>query len=79
MVDANTDLQHPCTLGREQIIDRIMGLNPTAPLPFLQRFSDSGLRDYLDHLSLAQSPRGRDSSWVRRNETPAILWRESPE
>ena len=79
MIDVGTELHHPGTHAREQVIDRIMSLNPTAPLGFLERFGDAGLRDYLDHLIVANAPRGRDSSWIRRNDTPAIVWREPAE
>lgn len=60
-------------LTREQVIDRILAINPTAAPDFLNRFGAEHLRLYLDHLVSAQQPRGRDARWVRPRETPAIV------
>ncbi len=59
--------------SREQVIDWILTLNPTASRAFLDRFEARPLAMYLDHLMAAQSPRGRSARWVRPNETPAIV------
>ena len=60
-------------LTREQVVSRIMNLNPTAGADFLQRFERGPLSDYLDRLSAAKSPRG--SAWIRRGSEPAIVTR----
>lgn len=65
----------PAALGlsKTQLIDQIMSLNPTATTAFLDAFQESGLRNYLDHLLALQTPRGRDATWTRRADTPAIV------
>lgn len=56
-------------LTREQVVDRIITINPTATADFLNRFQDQSLELYLERLS---SSMRRGASWVRRGETPAI-------
>jgi hypothetical protein len=46
-------------LTREQLLDRIMTLNPTATSEFLSRFGDHDLDEYLARLTAAQAARGR--------------------
>lgn len=60
-------------LTREQVVDRIMTINPTAAPDFLARFKSQPLRNYLDHLLSAQQPRGRHSGWLRPGDSPAIM------
>jgi len=63
-------------LSREQVMERIMSINPTATVHFLGRFADRALRGYLDHLSMVQEPRGRCCQpWVRPGDSPAIVVR----
>jgi len=64
-------------LTREQMVERILDLNKSATNDFLDRFEDPPLRNYLDHLIAASSPRGAQSRWIRRGDTPAIVSRES--
>lgn len=59
-----------CAQGR--LIDSIIELNPTASPQFLRSFSASALASYLDHLALAQEPRGT-KPWVRHTGQPAIV------
>lgn len=66
-----------CGLTHGQIVERIMRLNPTATLEFLKPFSTPRLRDYMDHLVTAKSPRGRGSHWARRDDSPAVTSCES--
>ncbi|QOJ01486.1 MAG: hypothetical protein HRU70_13725 [Phycisphaeraceae bacterium] len=67
-------------LGREQVIERILGINPTASSLFLSSFEDDQLRAYLEHLVVMMAPRGpRSAGWVRRGETPAIVSAEPEE
>lgn len=63
-------------LRREQLVDRIVGMNPSATPSFLLRFDEDRLEEYLSHLQAAAEPRG--SRWVRPASTPAIVWHEPP-
>jgi hypothetical protein len=65
-------LETDLSLSREQLIDRIQTLNPTASAEYLARFTEGDLNLYLDHLSAAFEPRGRLARWRRRGETRAI-------
>ena len=70
---SETDSSHFGRLTREQVVDRIMSLNPTARPDFLRGFQRGSLFDYLARLDTAKSPRG--SGWVRRGDSPAIVTR----
>lgn len=59
-------------LSGEQVIDRILELNPTASPAFLGQFDAESLRTYLEHLLSARQPRGERSRWVRPAGTRAI-------
>jgi len=63
-------------LTREQVVDRIISINPTASVEFLGRFQDGALGHYLDHLIATSAPRGRHARWLRHAETPAIVGHE---
>lgn len=71
------DQAAPGRLSREQTIDHILSINPSAGRRFLEQFEDRRLGDYLERLVAAGSPRGREASWVRAGDTPAIQsrWR----
>ncbi len=60
-------------LTREQVVERIISLNATASVEFLAGFNDEELRAYLDHLQVAQFPRG--GRWSRPGGSPAIVSR----
>ncbi len=60
-------------LSREQVVDQILTINPSAGRGFLEQFGADGLGDYLDRLINASSPRGGESRFVRRGDTPAIV------
>jgi hypothetical protein len=64
-------------LTREQVVDRIISINPTATAQFLERFTESSLGMYLDHLIVASGPRGGHSRWLRPGDSPAIMGRPS--
>jgi hypothetical protein len=64
-------------LTRQQTVERILEINPTATSTFLERFDDRPLKQYLDHLVAASSPRGASARWVRPGDSPAIVTRES--
>lgn len=59
--------------NREAAITRIIDLNPSATAEFLSQFSTEQLGLYLEHLLSVQGPRGRESGWTRRGDTPAIV------
>jgi len=65
------------SLSRSQIMLQILELNPTATPSFLMRFDNANLAEYLEHLAMSTSPRGRESTWVRRGLTRAIVCCES--
>ena len=64
-------------LTREQVVDRIITINPTATAEFLDHFKEDSLSKYLDHLISAAGPRGPQSRWVRPGDSPAIWGRIS--
>lgn len=64
-------------MSREQVIDRIVTINTSATAAFLDRFGTASLHRYLEHLDVASGPRGRNSSWQRPGDSPAIVTYES--
>lgn len=64
-------------LTREQVVDRILALNPTASTEYLSGFPETSLTVYLEHLVVTSGPRGRHAIWVRPGDSPAIMGRES--
>ena len=64
-------------LTHGQVVERIMRLNASATLEFLAPFATPMLRDYMDHLITSREPRGGNSPWARRADSPAILSSES--
>ncbi len=64
-------------LTREQVVTRIIEINPTATSDFLASFSERSLGRYLDHLVVATGPRGGQSRWQRPDDIPAIMSRVS--
>jgi hypothetical protein len=70
--------QHQCMegsymLSKQQLMNGITELNPTADLGWLDTFDEPALRLYLDHLQVTIEPRG--TSWLRTHETTAIVCR----
>lgn len=59
-------------LTREQVVDRIIQINPTASIEFLAAFDDLPLRRYLDRLADLSGQRGRSAVWVRPADQHAI-------
>ncbi|MCC6660311.1 MAG: hypothetical protein IT437_05440 [Phycisphaerales bacterium] len=66
----------PSRLTREQVVDRIMHLNPTAGHEFLRDFEEDELSLYLERLTAATRPRGRFARWERR-PGPGISTRQA--
>lgn len=62
-------------LRREQLVAHIRGINGTADTDWLNGFNDEQLALYLEHLQQTLEPRGRASRWIRRGDTPGIVWR----
>ena len=60
------------SMSREQMVDRILSINPSATLEFLDQFESEDLHMYLRHLLNAQEPRGPLARWARPNDAPAI-------
>ena len=61
-------------LSRNQIVERILGMNPSATADFLARFDLSALAHYLDHLVAASMPRGRTARWIRPEGCCGVSW-----
>jgi hypothetical protein len=64
-------------LTREQVLGRIIEINPTATRQFLDQFGKEALGRYLNHLEVASEPRSRRVAWDRPGDAPAIMCRES--
>jgi len=64
-------------LTREQVVTRIIEINPTATRQFLDQFGKEALGRYLNHLVSASEPRGREAVWERPGDSPAIMQRNS--
>jgi hypothetical protein len=65
------------TLGRSQIIDRILGFNPSASVEFLMGFDDRALALYLEHLHAKLELDDPRRPWRRPGDTAAIRWCEA--
>ena len=61
-------------LTKNQVIDAICRLNPTAPIDWLSSFDLTALRRYYEHLLITLEPRGT-RGWVRMAGTPAAITR----
>ncbi|TVQ30595.1 MAG: hypothetical protein EA376_12080 [Phycisphaeraceae bacterium] len=73
--DTDADRMSP-SLSREQLVDRIRRVNPTATPSRLEGFTVDALRLYLDHLAVTLTPRAAGAGWLRPGDTPAIMTRE---
>ncbi|MAY73941.1 MAG: hypothetical protein CMJ31_04305 [Phycisphaerae bacterium] len=60
-------------ISREDMIERLLELNPSVTLEFLEQFPDERLEHYLARLTTARRPRGPEAIWVRRPESSAIV------
>lgn len=65
------------SLTRQQLMDQIMTLNPSATVGYLATFSDQALDRYFEHLQRTTEPRGGTSRWVRPNDSRAIVSRSA--
>ena len=61
-------------LTKNQVIDAISRLNPTAPINWLAGFDLASLRRYYEHLLITLEPRG-SRGWVRDNGSRAVVTR----
>ena len=66
----------PPHLVREQLVSRILAMNPSVDVTFLDQFPTDNLCSYHDRLARARRPRGRDSRWLRVPETRAVTMHE---
>ncbi len=66
----------PAALTREQVVDEIISVNPSATAEFLDQFDDELLNKYLDHLRFTALPRCGKSPWNRPGDAPAIMVRK---
>ena len=62
-------------LTKNQVIDSISRLNPTAPINWLAGFDLASLRKYYEHLLITLEPRG-SRGWVRDNGSRAVVTRK---
>ncbi|GAB5495922.1 MAG: hypothetical protein Phyf2KO_10020 [Phycisphaerales bacterium] len=65
------------SLVRPQVIARIIDRNPTASAAFLEQFTDTQLRFYLDHLCTVDTPRGSAQPWNRPGDAPTVIYARS--
>jgi len=70
----HTNWKETTMLTKNQVIDAICRLNPTAPIAWLSSFDLSALRRYYEHLLITLEPRGT-RGWVRMSDTPAVITR----
>jgi hypothetical protein len=63
-------------LTQQQLIDRIIDMNPTASSAFLSCFTVEQLWAYLEHLDSASRPRGRHSRRICPEGMTAVCWSE---
>lgn len=64
-------------LDKNRIIELIQATNKSSNREWLEQFDCDDLRLYLDHLDMTLEPRGGQSSWTRRGDTPAVVWRKA--
>jgi hypothetical protein len=57
---------------RARLMNQILEFNPTASPDFLAQFAPGELAEYLDHLTAAAMPRGRDARRIRPEGTPCV-------
>ncbi|MDP7006526.1 MAG: hypothetical protein QF718_09995 [Phycisphaerales bacterium] len=62
-------------LTKNQVIEAISRINPTASIHWLASFDLTSLRRYYEHLLLTLEPRG-SRGWIRTNDSPAIVTRQ---
>jgi hypothetical protein len=58
------------------LIASICEINPSASAEWLMRFTESDLREYLNHLQLTLGP-ASSARWVRRNDRAPMITREA--
>ena len=57
-------------MNKRQLIDGIRQLNQTAQPEFLAQFDEDALKQYLQHLNVAQEKRLKVAGWVRSIPKP---------
>ncbi|MEE2681346.1 MAG: hypothetical protein VX641_03135 [Planctomycetota bacterium] len=64
-------------IEKNRLIELIQETNQSSTREWLEQFDQADLRLYLDHLDITREPRGGSSSWTRRGDTPAVVWRKA--
>ncbi len=64
-------------LDKNRLIELIQATNKSSDRIWLEQFDCDDLRLYLDHLDMTLEPRGAQSRWTRRGDTPAVVWRKA--
>ena len=64
-------------IEKNRLIELIQETNQSSTREWLEQFNQEDLRLYLDHLDITRKPRGGGSSWTRRGDTPAVVWRKA--
>ncbi len=72
-VEVNESPRVSPLLTREQLMESIRTINPSATAGYLERFEGEALAVYLQHLLACREPRGRAARWRRPGDTPAIV------
>lgn len=62
---------------RSRLVSQILDVSPHASPDFLTGFSASQLDDYLRHMTVAHDQRGRQTRWVRPDNTPGVSVRSA--
>ncbi|MHC4219108.1 MAG: hypothetical protein ACYSU7_11705 [Planctomycetota bacterium] len=62
-------------ISKPKTIEAIQQLNRSAKRDWLDTFATCSLRRYLNRLELTLGPRGRQSTWIRHDATPAVVTR----
>ena len=61
---------------KASLIASICEINPSASAEWLMKFSESDLREYLNHLQVTMEP-ALLARWVRRNDRAPMVTREA--
>lgn len=61
---------------KNHLIASIIEINPSATIEWLSAFSESDLREYLDHLMVTMEPAAL-ARWVRNNTRAPMVTREA--
>jgi hypothetical protein len=60
---------------KDRLIAEILRFNSTTTREWLSQFGESDLRQYRDHLLIAQEPRSARSRWIRPSGASVVATR----